>query len=197
MREIVMERSVEQAAGSEPVAKSPARPLEESEFETFYRKNARPLWGFIYRTVGDPALADEILQSAFYQFLRAADANAPDVQLRSFVYRIATNLMSDHWRRGRKSPFARLEGEADEESWVDHEPAERLNMRHDVGRLFKRLKPQERALLWLAHVEGAAHGEIASAIGVKEKSVKVLLFRARRRFAAILEKSGIIDGVGK
>ena len=50
---------------------------------------------------------------------------------------------------------------------------------------------ERRALLWLAHVEGSSHDEIADAIGVKAKSVRVLLFRARKRLAEILTKHGM------
>jgi hypothetical protein len=39
-------------------------------------------------------------------------------------------------------------------------------------------------LLWLAHVEGSEHREIAEALGLKAASVPVLLFRARRKLAA-------------
>jgi DNA-directed RNA polymerase specialized sigma24 family protein len=40
----------------------------------------------------------------------------------------------------------------------------------------------------LAYVEGFDHREIADAAGVKEGSVKVLLFRARKALAAVLEE---------
>ena len=49
----------------------------------------------------------------------------------------------------------------------------------------------QRALLWLAHVEGSSHEEIAESIGVKAKSVKVMLFRARKRLGELLTKKGL------
>jgi len=58
-------------------------------------------------------------------------------------------------------------------------------------RVFSELKPQERALLWLAHVEGSSHEEIAESLGVKAKSVKVMLFRARKRLGEMLTKKGL------
>jgi len=59
-----------------------------------------------------------------------------------------------------------------------------------MERLFAQAGEQERALLWLAYVECADHREIAEILGLKEKSVKVLLFRARRRMEAILKRHG-------
>ncbi len=50
-----------------------------------------------------------------------------------------------------------------------------------VSREFAALKPRERALLWLAYVEGESHEEIANALGLSRGSIKVLLSRARGR----------------
>ena len=44
-------------------------------------------------------------------------------------------------------------------------------------------------MLWLAYAEGSSHQEIAAALGVKTASVKLLLFRARRRLAGILGRA--------
>ena len=51
----------------------------------------------------------------------------------------------------------------------------------DVERVFALLSIRERSLLWLAYVEGATHAEIARALDCGEKSVRVLLFRARKK----------------
>jgi RNA polymerase sigma-70 factor (ECF subfamily) len=48
--------------------------------------------------------------------------------------------------------------------------------------------------LWLAYFEGFDHGEIAAALGLREKSVRVLLFRARRKLALILKRRNLRDG---
>jgi RNA polymerase sigma-70 factor (ECF subfamily) len=49
----------------------------------------------------------------------------------------------------------------------------------------------ERSLLWLAHVEGLSHAEVAAALDVKPGSVRVLLFRARRALAGRLRDRGL------
>ena len=41
-------------------------------------------------------------------------------------------------------------------------------------------------MLWLAYAEGATHEEIAAAVGVRPSSLKSLLFRARKKMAALL-----------
>ena len=50
-----------------------------------------------------------------------------------------------------------------------------------MGAALDRLPPRDRALLWLAHVEGYDHREIAKVLGLQERSVRVILFRARKK----------------
>jgi RNA polymerase sigma-70 factor (ECF subfamily) len=57
--------------------------------------------------------------------------------------------------------------------------------------MFAELTSRERALLWLAYVEGETHEEMALSLGVGRSSIKVLLFRARRRLRDLLKSRGL------
>ena len=59
-------------------------------------------------------------------------------------------------------------------------------LRSDLGQALAKLKPRERQLLWLAYAEGASHKEIAKTSGMKEASIRPLLFRARKKLLALL-----------
>jgi RNA polymerase sigma-70 factor, ECF subfamily len=61
-----------------------------------------------------------------------------------------------------------------------------LDAQIDIRDLMEQLKPRERQLLWLAYVEGMTHSEIAKSTGLQVMSVRMLLFRARRRAAELL-----------
>lgn len=163
------------------------RPMDEARFEAFYRANAGSLWSYIYRMTGDPAIADDLLQKSFFRFLRANPQVANDDHLRRYLFRTATNLAFDHFRETKR--------ERGREMVIIEEGTSRdtADLRHDMMRTFAELKPRERALLWLAHVEESEHVDIAEALGVKTKSVKVLLFRARKRLAELLRKKGIVS----
>lgn len=190
-----MSRSIRAAARDSPCH------LDEPRFTAFYEKTARPLWAYIRRICGDRALADDILQEAFLRFCQAPVSKLDATQLRSYLYKIATNLLAEHWRRsGRKAaslsrhrpPDESVEGDVPD---TRDEEAENIR-RRDVDRVFGRLKPRERALLWLAYVEGSAHREMAERLGVRAGSVKVLLFRARQKFALFLKENGFGPEIG-
>jgi RNA polymerase sigma-70 factor (ECF subfamily) len=74
-------------------------------------------------------------------------------------------------------------------------PPERVGLRRDVEEALAKLSAKERALVWLAYVEGYAHKDIARVLGVKDASVRVLLFRARRKLAGILDEAGLTPEV--
>jgi RNA polymerase sigma-70 factor, ECF subfamily len=162
--------------------RSPKRPMDEAKFEAFYRKTARPIWSYIFRLTGNSSTADELLQKTFFRFLRSNPSIADETHLRRYVFKTATNLVFDHFREIKRDRERVPEPKG---------PSNSDDLRHDMARAFAELKPQERALLWLAHVEGSSHEEIAEALGVKAKSVKVMLFRAHKRLAGILTKHGL------
>src|ERR1700694_5976619 len=160
--------------------RAPKRPMNEAKFEAFYRKTAGRLWSYIYRMTGNAAIADDLLQKTFFRFLRSNPTIADEDHLRHYIYKTATNLVFDHFRETKRHRELTPDVEVSAPAGVE--------LRHDMMRVFSELKPQERALLWLAHVEGSSREEIADAIGVKARSVRVMLFRARKRLAGILTK---------
>ncbi|MCY1009946.1 sigma-70 family RNA polymerase sigma factor [Nannocystis pusilla] len=96
---------------------------------------------------------------------------------RAYLYRIATNLVTDHHRR-RTRLGARLR-----ELLLAHEAAPPRAPEPGEGSelqaIFDRLPRRDAALLWLAYVDGHDHAEMAEILDVRPASVRVLLSRAR------------------
>lgn len=167
------------ADGDAPVALR----MDEETFRGFYDRTSRMLWTYLYRMTGDRHQADDLMQETYYRFLRADVALEGDAHRRHYLFRIATNLTRDGFRRARTRPayvdqdVAQLAGES---------AAPRLDRRLDLTAAMAKLGARERAMLWLAYGQGASHKEIAAMVGIGAGSVKPLLFRARRRLAAML-----------
>jgi RNA polymerase sigma-70 factor (ECF subfamily) len=101
------------------------------------------------------------------------------------LFRIASNLVRDQWRRARTDALELGEADASPAS-DDATVGDRAHGRIDVARALEQLKPRERSLLWLAYAQGFSHEEIASQLGLRTGSLKALLFRARRRLVNAL-----------
>jgi len=163
----------------------PQTPLNEAQFEALYKRLAGSVWSYLHRLSGDAATADDLVQKTFIRFLHTNPLLENDDHVRRYIFKTATSVALDHFRETKRQRTFELKEQAVESG------AARSDLRHDVMRAFGELKPQERALLWLAHVEESNHDEISDALGVKPKSVRVLLFRARRRLGELLAKKGL------
>jgi RNA polymerase sigma-70 factor (ECF subfamily) len=174
--------------------------MEENQkeiWEKFYANHSRSFWFYIYKICGDETMADDIFQESAYKFLRARPKIQNERHMKVYLYRIAFHLIVDKKRRikvEKKSfeekvhTYERDMHDARQESGV------LLSM--EMKKTFKRLKPKQRMLLWLAYVEGYSYSEIAEMTNTKKNSLKVQLFRAREKMATLLkekEKTGEIE----
>ena len=179
-------------AGSAPLAttrlaEAHADLLMDSEaFAAFYQRSARPLWAYLARVSSDPALADDLMQESFVRFLCVTrpELSLVDGELaaRRYLFRIATNLLRDHWRKPATASIEDLP----EEFFANPDGSAQADSKAILGPALAQMRPRERQLLWLAHAEGYSHREIAQITGLASASIRLLLFRARRKIARIL-----------
>lgn len=155
--------------------------VSREAFRIFYDRTSRPLWAYLLRVSGRRDVADDLLQESFCRFLAAELPEMDAAESKNYLYKIATNLLHDRWRRREASDTVSATATAEDR---EDDPETRT----DVRRALEQLKPRERQLLWLAHVEGFDHREIARLMGLRVPSIRVLLFRARRELAGILRK---------
>lgn len=166
--------------------------MDEDAFRAFYDRTARPLWAYLWRVTGDRHAADDLLQETYYRLLRTKTPFEGDAHRRNALFHIATNLARDARRRHLVRASAEGASPIDAATIEDpRRPQAGAEQRTDLTRAMARLSPRERALVWLAYAHGSSHQEIAQTIGVKTASVKLLLFRARRKLAGWLSDGGV------
>jgi len=157
--------------------------MDEDAFRALHRRTADPLRAYCTRTLGSATEAEDVVQEAYLRLLRRPPQTDRPEELRAFLFRVASNLMIDYWRKRRHE-----RGAVDERALDPGGPGADVPLQLDMARTFEKLRPRERALMWLAYVEGLSHREISGTLGVSERSVRVLLHRARVKLAALLEK---------
>lgn len=166
--------------------------MTEEAFHAFYELTSRPVWAYLARVTGDGRLADDLLQEAYYRFLRTRADFESDDHRRNYLFRIATNLVRDHRRRSRGHEERPLGYESQvQDASTDVHEGDRAVRRLDLARAMDQMKPRERSLLWLAYAQGCSHEEIADVLGLRKASLKALLFRARKRLLALMGTTGI------
>jgi len=177
-----MEMSVPVPAEMVEARRAPSRlrRMERNEFEEFYAATAPALRAYLVRSAGDAALADDLLQDAYIRLLAGAPEDA--VHRRAYLYRAATNLLLDYHRRQQRERGWR------ERLGLQRPSAASRGALLDIVGAFARLNVRDRSLLWLAYVEGMSHAEIATALGCGARSVRVMLFRARKKMEKVLDE---------
>ena len=159
--------------------------MDEDTFRGFYVRTSGMLWAYVVRATNDPSAADDVLQEAYYRLLRSAVTFESDDHRRNYLFRIATNLIRDRYRRPRIDNAQLPEhGECDIPASGDL--AQQTQQRADLQRAMASLSLRERQMVLLAYGQGSTHQEIAAMLGLKTASIKPLLFRARRKLARLL-----------
>lgn len=162
-------------------------PMDSDAFAGFYQRSAPALRAYLLRVSRNTALADDLTQESYLRFLCApAQPQGGEVDHRRYLFRIATNLLRDHWKHQRATCIE----DVPEHLLAIDGSSSRVDSQASLDPALARMRPRDRQLLWLAHAEGYSHREIAEITGLGAASIRLLLFRARRKMARLLRVPG-------
>jgi len=137
------------------------------------------LGGYLYHLTGDRDLASDLTQDTFIKAYKALSATRPELAIRPWLFRIATNLAYDTLRRLRRIvwlPLSLVEHQASRDDVVAIEE-------HELVRLsLTSLRPDEQAVLILCLVEQQTYAEVAVTFGSSPDAIRKRLGRAKERF---------------
>ena len=175
-----------------------------AELERGFEELRPELVGYSYRMLGSPFEAEDAVQETFVRAWRAYDGFEGRASLRSWLYRIATNVCLDmlggRERRARpmdlgpaQEPIEANLNTMPEATWIQPapDPAD-LAESHETTRLaiiaaLQLLPPRQRAVLILCEVLRWRASEVAELLETSVASVNSALQRAR----ATLEESNL------
>jgi RNA polymerase sigma-70 factor (ECF subfamily) len=164
--------------------------ISKSRFEQVYKETSVKLRRYVTGMIGRTTQVEDVTQESYFRMLTSAPDRLTDDQLRSYLFTTATNIVRDLWRRGI------VAGDwipLDERTETPLTNTNSIEDKIDVTRILESLTIMQRSLVWLAYAEGYSHREIAEITNIKEKSVKVLLFRARQKFISRLQQRSTLS----
>lgn len=187
--------------------------LHAGELEHRLEQHRAELTGYCYRMLGSPFEAEDAVQDTLVRAWRSFDRFEGRAALRSWLYRIATNvcldMLSGRERRARpmdlgpaRNPDAANLNALPEATWIEpmpdglvvaleRDPAEVAVSRETIRLAFvaalQHLPPRQRAVLILCEVLRWKAMEVAELLDTSVASVNSALQRAR----ATLEASGV------
>jgi RNA polymerase sigma-70 factor, ECF subfamily len=176
------------ANGSDATLVARAATGDEDAVGALYDTYAGALYGFGLRRLGDPALAEELVQAVMTRLWRSARRYEPARgSVRTWVFTIARNAAIDlHRRRPRATPTAEVPEQVDT---VDE--LETLLRAEAVRAALDRLGPEHREVLDLAYFRGLTQAEIADRLGLPLGTVKSRTFYALKAFRLACDELGV------
>ncbi|HKH04370.1 MAG TPA: sigma-70 family RNA polymerase sigma factor [Acidimicrobiales bacterium] len=203
-------------------ATAPEAPAR-AELEAALERHRRELTGYCYRMLGSPFEAEDAVQDTMVRAWRAADRFEGRSSVRTWLYRIATNVCLDHLdgRKRRARPMDVAESRVVEDGigsprpesdWVlpapdgwaaptGADPADRAVAHESITLAFvaalAHLPPRQRAVLILREVLRWHADEVAALLDTTVASVNSALQRARATLDARgLDAEGAPAGTG-
>ena len=161
---------------------------ELDDFDAVVREHRPAVFRFLLATLRERELAENLTQECFLRAYQARLGFRGAASVRTWLIRIALNLVNDHrksarlrfWRRiSETSLDVEFTGDwlADRRSSPEAEASAREQVR-TVWRAAAGLSERQRAVFLLRFVEEMEIREIAAAMSLREGTVKAHLFRA-------------------
>ncbi len=159
---------------------------ETDAFAELIRRHQDFVFGATLRIVKDRPQAEDLAQEAFIRAYRARDRFRGDAAVRTWLYRIATNLAMNAVARRREFPT---------DSFMEHSGAavgperevETTELRAHLHEAIGRLSDELRVPLVLREHRALSYQEIADTTGLPLNTVRTRILRAKRALRSQME----------
>ncbi|MEX0787715.1 MAG: sigma-70 family RNA polymerase sigma factor, partial [Anaerolineales bacterium] len=147
------------------------------------------IYRYSYYRLGDSAEAEDLTETTFLRVWEGLKRFQPGrVAFRSWLYRVAHNLLIDRYR-ARKP-----QGSLDDMEIADSAPAPEASLiakdeSRRLAQAIRGLKPEYQQVLTLRFIAGITHAEAALIIGCSQAAARVLQHRALAALRESLDRS--------
>jgi RNA polymerase sigma-70 factor (ECF subfamily) len=170
----------------------PYVPGSAEDFDRLYRAAYPRVFRTLVAILQDPAEAEDCAQDAFVHAFKAWPRWRPDAPAEAWVHRIAVNAAISYRRRARLRSVGELLRRLGRPAH-GADPAE-VATQPDLLAALRTIPPKLAAAIVLRHYHGYNNREIATALGVSERTVGTRLRHAAERLRGTLEKDVSLHG---
>ena len=166
-----------------------AKAYDKAALGELYDRHAPRIYAYVYRRVSDAHLAEELTGDVFVRVLKAIQSERFwENSFQAWLYRIAHNLVVDHYRRqSQVNDLALDEGLVAAGDDPVSEVTKKLS-HQQLGVAIDHLTANQQQVLALRFGEGMTAREVAGVVGKTVGAVEALQHRALAALRRILEK---------
>lgn len=157
-----------------------------ADFQTIYLAYQPRIAGYLCRVVGDPDVAADLTQDVFVKAYRAIGRTTPDLNVKAWLFTIATNIALDYHRHHRLLKWLPLDGWDREQRETD--PQTSYADREELEAALSEVPKDQLACLLLQVRDGFSFEEIGGMLGITSGAARTRAYRARWMLARILRR---------
>jgi RNA polymerase sigma-70 factor, ECF subfamily len=155
--------------------------LESTDnFEVAYESHSKAIYKFLFWRTKDVQLSEDLTSSTFEKAW-ASRTSFRGGSEKAWLYRIARNLLTDHWRKKKE---LLVEDTDDLQEDIRPSTGELLDKKQRLQDLQKSLAvlPEDMlSVITLRFIEGQTCRQVASALNLTESNVRVIQYRALKK----------------
>jgi len=164
---------------------------DERAFAAILRAYETPIFNYVYRIVGDRALAEDLTQEVFVRVFQALPRFSLRCKFTTWLFQVTKNRVLDELRARERRPQAVVSIEDAPRLELVDPPVEQQETMDAVWRAVRDLNPDLKMALLLRDVTGLPYNEIADSLEITLATVKWRIFRAREEVQQALARQGI------
>jgi len=149
---------------------------DASAFELLYARHRGPLFRFMLRQLREHGTAEELYQDVWQKVIQARERYRPEAKFTTWLYQIAHNRLTDHWRAQSHRPSAGEDAMERAEQVPDPQTPERqlssFEERRRLQLALEELPQDQREAVMLRLEQELSLEEIAEITGVGRETVK-------------------------
>lgn len=164
--------------------------LDQATLGQIYDDYYERIYNYIYHRLGEASLAEDMAGEVFLRMLESVQTDrAWRTSLTGWLYRIAHNLVIDHYRRRGRHDESELDERiaADDRIGTPRVSVEQMLTQQQLSLALVYLTDEQQEVVVLKFVEDMSNGEIAEIMGKSEGAVKALQHRALTTLRRVLE----------
>ncbi len=154
-------------------------------FEVLYERHRGPLYRYILRLVGNPAMANDLYQGSWEKIIKARGRYKDSAPFKAWMYRIAHNHAMDHFRREQPTADSQAEDMADMQAGPD-EQISAENRQQNLVAAIEKLPAEQKDTLMLKLEAGLDLQTIADVTGVNKETAKSRLRYAVKKLKQVM-----------
>lgn len=168
-----------------------ARKLDEEALASIYDAFSSALYRYAVHQLGDAQAAEDIVSETFFRLLRSIGAGGgPEKHLKSYLYRVAHNLIIDQYRR---NPIIEVNIDSEISALADgnKNPERQVETSFEQEELRNNLwnlTADQRQVIVLKYLEGLNNQEVADVLGKPVGAIKALQHRGLNSLRRMLAK---------